>query len=238
MTPRRRPRVPVHPGRATSNRQRNRTAARLTIACSATSLDPIRAPQGRQLTALAEGHVALVARGDGGIDRDGFVPEHTKHLHAVAIVPDRGRHDTARPRHSNHLPQGFRRIGDEVHHEQRKGLVEARVGPLERLRVAHDEGDQPDVVVRRSRLCVTDVRGRWIHAGYAYQRARFRDRERECASARANVQHGVPSANGHELSRGGREAAAPSAHEPLIGVTPGEDLSLLWHGTPHESSGP
>ncbi len=53
-------------------------------------LDPIRAPQGRQLTALAEGHVALVARGDGGIDRDGFVPEHTKHLHAVAIVPDRG----------------------------------------------------------------------------------------------------------------------------------------------------
>ena len=80
------PRGPDRRETATSSRRTRRTTCdgeRLFVHL----LQPVSAPQRRQLARLAERHMASSAWRSPD-PRHGFVPEHAKHLHLSAVVPD------------------------------------------------------------------------------------------------------------------------------------------------------
>ena len=64
-------------------------------------------------------HVALIPGLNRRIERNGFVPEKSEHLHACVVVPDTGTDDALRTGHATHFGDRLVVIGDKIHDKQR-----------------------------------------------------------------------------------------------------------------------
>jgi hypothetical protein len=122
--------------------------------------------------------VLLVAAVVARFERDGLVPEHAQHPHPVAVVPRRGRHGAAGPRHANHLAHRSCAVGNEVEHEQRKRVVERTVRELKLLRIADREYQ---VGAGMTALRKLHVAHGWINPNNAARRRRRGDCRRQRA---------------------------------------------------------
>jgi hypothetical protein len=174
------------------------------------------APERRKFSFAAQRHVPLVSRVHRRVERNRFVPEYAQHLHALSVVPHGPRDGAAWPRHSNHLVQRFRRIRDEIEHQERERPVEASIAEPKLLRVTDFEPDEVPWMTRPGKV---DIRCGGINADNAAGRGNHSDSRYQRASARTDVQHGIAVANSGESNEERSKLATPSPHESLVRIT-------------------
>jgi hypothetical protein len=149
-------------------------------------------PEQRKFSLAAQRHVPLVSSVHRRIERNRFVPEYAQHLHALSVVPHGRRDGAARPRHANHLVQGFRAIRDEIEHQKRERPVEASIPETKLLRITDFE---PDGVLCMTRPGKVDIRCGGITADHAAGRGARNDSRCQRPSPRSDVQYVIAVAN-------------------------------------------